>query len=308
MSQWNGQNLRQLIAATYEKWNRHNAPRLGASLAYYTLLSMAPLSVLLVAICGLVFGHATAQHRIVEHARDLIGPGGANALRMMLANAHRPGAGIFAALVALVTLLFGASGVFLELRSALNTIWEAPPPQSTGWRGFVRQRLASFGMILGLGSFLLLSLLLSTTFAVIERFARGAVPLPAAIVGEVLNLLISLIALTALFSLVFKFVPNVAVAWREVTVGAAVTAALFMLGKSLLAIYLSTAAVGSTYGAAGSVVAFVVWVYYSAQIFFFGAVFTRVYSEKLGASAKAGRLREAERKADAKLSARSQTA
>jgi membrane protein len=295
-----------LLATTYRRWNSHNAPRLGAALAYYSLLSLAPLVILIVAICGLVFDKNMAERSVLGQTGQLIGQAGAATLRTLIASAHRPAAGVFATIIALLTLLFGASGVFLELRESLNSIWDAPPRTSIGWRDMIWQRLISFGMVIALGFLLLLSLLLSAVFAVVEKFATGVVPLPAAIIGEVLNLIISIVALAVLFGLIFKFVPNVPIDWRDVGVGAAVTAILFMIGKSLLALYLTTAAVGSAYGAAGSLVALVVWVYYSAQIFFFGAVFTRVFAESVGS--RAGRKAAAARRDHPDLLARGQSA
>ncbi len=274
--------LKALLSATYSRWSAHNAPRLGAALAYYSLLSIAPLMILIVAICGIVLGRSSAERQVLEQTRQLMGPSGANTLQSLIDNAHHAGSGFVATIIALVTLLFGASGVFLELRESLNNIWDAPPQPGGGWRGMVKQRLTSFAMVLALGFLLLASLLLSAGFAVVEKFARDFVPLPAAILAEVANFVVSLFALAVLFALIYKFVPNVPIDWRDVGIGAAVTAFLFTIGKSLLAVYLSTAAVGSTYGAAGSLVALVVWVYYSAQIFFFGAMFTRVYAESYG--------------------------
>ncbi|MBV9083514.1 MAG: YihY/virulence factor BrkB family protein [Acidobacteriaceae bacterium] len=278
------QRLKTLLAATYDRWSEHNAPRLGAALAYYSLLSVAPLVILLVGICALVFGHTTAERDVVNQSRNVLGNGGANILKTLIDNARHPGAGILASVIAAVTLLFGASGIFIELRDSLNTIWDVPPRPSKGWRGMVAQRLAAFAMVLGLGLLLIASLVLSTAFAIVQKFATNIVPMPEAILAEVLNVLISLAALAVLFALVFKFVPNAPLSWRDAGAGASITAVLFIIGKSLLALYLTTAAVGSPYGAAGSVVAFVVWVYYSAQIFFFGAVFTKVYTEQGGAS------------------------
>ena len=250
-------------------------------MAYYTLLSMAPLLILLVAICGLVFKQG-AETQLLAQVQALIGSSGAKTLKALLDNAHHPAAGIFASLVAIVTLLFGASGVFLELRESLNNIWDAAPAKETNWKQMVWQRLFAFGMVIALGILLLVSLALSTTLGVVENFFIGFVPVGAALFGEAVNIIVSLIALSILFGLVFKFVPDVPIHWKEVGVGAAVTAVLFAIGKGLLALYLSTAGVGSTYGAAGSLVALMVWIYYSAQIFFFGAVFTRVYADRFG--------------------------
>ena len=277
--------LIEILKSAAQKWNDHNAPRLGASLAYYTLLSLAPLLILIVAICGLVLSKSTAEQEVLAQVQALAGPSGATTVHMLIDNAHHSSSGVLATVVALVTLLFGASGVFIELRDSLNIIWDAPSPRSSTWRNLVWQRIVSFGMVLALGFLLLVSLLLSAGIAFAERFLVGFVPIHFAIAGLITNAVISLVAIGILFALIFKFVPNVPIAWREVTVGATATAILFMVGKSLLALYLSTAGIGSTYGAAGSLVAMVVWVYYSAQIFFFGAVFTRAYADRLGPSA-----------------------
>lgn len=270
----------ELLKKTAEAWNAHSAPRLGAALAYYTLLSVAPLLVLIVAICALVLGQGQAEHQLIAQLRSMVGPSTAKTLASVLDNTRHASTGIFASVIALVTLLFGASGVFIELRDSLNTIWDAPPdtPKSA-WKAMLFQRLVSFGMVLALGLLLLASLLLSTAMAVFTRFFDSYLPLRVAILGETANFVVPLLANFGLFALLFKFVPNVPIRWREVAVGAAVTAICFQIGKSLLALYLATAGVGSTYGAAGSLVAFVVWVYYSAQIFFFGAVFTKVYAD-----------------------------
>lgn len=272
----------QLLQATFKKWSDHNAPRLGAALAYYTLLSIAPLLILIVAICGLVFDRNTAEGQLVDQVGAVAGYATAKTLKSLIDNAHHTGTGVFASAIALVTLFFGASGVFMELRDSLNIIWDAPPSRSSGWRGLIGQRLASFGMVLALGFLLLMSLILSTVLTATEKLFHGYLPVGTAIWSEVTNFVILLVAVSVLFALIFKFVPEVPIAWRDVTIGAIATAVLFDIGKALLALYLGTAAVGSTYGAAGSLMAFVVWVYYSAQIFFFGAVFTKVYADAVG--------------------------
>jgi membrane protein len=275
----------KLLQATASKWSRHNAPRLGAALAYYTLLSIAPLLILIVAICGLVFGRQAAERELVDQLTVVAGSSTANTLKSLIDNAHQAGTGVIAASIAFVTLFFGASGVFVELRDSLNIIWEAPPSRSSGWRGMVGQRLASFGMILCAGVLLLASLLLSTVLTATEKLFGGYLPVGTAVWEELGNFVLFLVTMSVLFGLIFKFVPDVPVAWRDVLIGAVATAVLFDIGKVLLALYLGTAGVGSTYGAAGSLVAFVVWVYYSAQIFFFGAVFTKVYADTVGSRA-----------------------
>jgi membrane protein len=270
--------LKSLVTTTVDKWNAHNAPRLGAALAYYMLLSMAPLLILSVTICGLVFSESTAQQKILVQVRELAGAAGERVINTLINNITSPRSGLVATAVALVTLLVGASGVFLELRDSLNTIWDIPKHQGSLLKTMLWQRLISFGMVLALGLLLLVSLLLSAAMAIAEKFFFGLIPMNVAILGEVANFVIPLAATTILFSVIFKFVPDVELPWRDIAVGALLTALMFSIGKMLLAFYLGTVGVGSTYGAAGSLVAFVVWVYYSAQIFFFGAILTKNYA------------------------------
>lgn len=278
------QNWKSLFVETYGAWSARNAPRLGAALAYYALLSIAPLMILIVAICGLVFRHS-AEQEVLAEAERYVGAGGAATLKMLLASSHHRGTGIFASVIAIVTLLFGASGVFTELQSSLNAIWDVPTRGGSGVRGIIAQRLGAFLMVLALGVLLLASLLVTTALAIAQQFATTYVHFPA-FTGELVNIVTSLAVLIVFFALIYRFVPQVHVEWRDVWIGAVATAFLFILGKTLLALYFSTAAVGSTYGAAGSVVALVVWVYYSAQIFFFGAVFTRIFATRLGSHRK----------------------
>jgi membrane protein len=297
----------ELLKRTALKWIDCNAPRLGASLAFYMLLSLAPFLIFLVAICGFVFSVATAQERLLAEVHALAGPAGERTIRMLIASAAQPKSGIVATAIALATLLFGASGVFLELRESLNTIWDAPKRGSStwAWRSFVHQRLSSFGMVIGLALMLTLSFILSAALAVFERFFVGFFPVHVAVLGEIANLAFSLVAIAVLFGLIFKYVPDVPIAWRDVGIGAAFTAILFTIGKWILGVYFSRVGVGSTYGAAGSLVALIVWVYYSAQIFFFGAIFTHEYATKFGSRAVNRTSSEPE---SAQLNARSQTA
>jgi len=260
---------------------------LGASVAFYTLLSFAPLLVLTVAVIALVFDPQKAQHSLIDQSRGMIGDRGADAVKSLLTHAQKPSSGVLASVIAFVTLLFGASGVFTELRDALNIIWDAEPKNASGLKGMVKERLFSFGMVLSVGFLLLVSLIISAGLAVLGKFFSGLIPLPA-FVFEIINFAISFAVITLLFALLFKFVPARAISWRDVWVGAIGTAILFTVGKMLLGLYLGKASVGSAYGAAGSLVAVIVWVYYSAQIFFFGAEFTRVYADQ-GATAAAQR-------------------
>ncbi len=270
-----------LIKKSAAKWSDRDAPRLGAALAFYTLLSLAPLVILVVALCGFFLSRSTAEQELLGQARQLVGYSGANTLRSLVDNAQQIRSGLLASCIAIITLIFGASGVFVELRDSLNTIWDAPAVAG-GIRGFVVRRLATFGMVLALGFLLLVSLLISAALGFLERYFMHFLPVGTAIVGEVANVVISLAAITILFALIFKFVPDVTIDWKDVWIGAAVTAMLFTVGRALLAFYMATAGVGSTYGAAGSLVALLVWVYYSAQIFLFGAVFTRIYADSYG--------------------------
>jgi membrane protein len=274
-----------LLRAAASKWDEHNAPRLGASLAYYTLLSLAPLSIVLVAICRLVFTRSAAESNLLRQLQAIVGYSAATTLQSVFDATHHRESGVIAGVVAIITLFLGASGVFVELRDSLNLIWDARVSTWRGWRALVTQRLTSFAAVLGLGFLLLVSLILSAALGVIGRFFGDLVPASTAIRGEVVNLVISPLAAAVLFALIFKFVPDVAIDWRDVVVGAVVTSILFSIGRGALSFYLRTAGIGSAYGAAGSLVAFVVWVYYSAQIFFFGAILTRVYADKRGSRA-----------------------
>ncbi len=278
-----------LLKTAASKWSDYNAPRLGAALAYYMLLSIAPLAILVVAICGMVFSKTEAERQLLLQIRALVGDAGANTVRMLLENARHASSGIMATALAVIALLFGASGVFVELRDSLNTIWDAPPRRLSTWVRLIWERLASFAMVLALALLLLTSLAISAALTIAGRFFHELIPAHAAILGQALEFITSFSAIWVLFALIFKFVPEVAIAWRDVGIGAAVTALLFTIGKLLLALYIGTAGVGSTYGAAGSLVALVVWVYYSAQIFFFGASFTRIYADRYGSHSRRGK-------------------
>lgn len=262
---------------TYSRWSSHDAPRLGASVAFYSILSFAPLLVLITGVIALALGHESAHGALVNEARQVIGDRGADTVDSLLKNAQKPSSGVFANIMAFITLLFGASGVFTELQAALNIMWDAPKQNASGFMAMIKDRLFSFGMVLTVGFLLLVSLLLSAGLAYLGHGFGQLVALPPFVL-QIVNFAVSFVVVSALFALMFKYMPAVHVAWRDVIIGAIGTALLFAIGKFLLGIYLAKASVGSTYGAAGSLVAVVVWIYYSAQIFFFGAEFTRVYS------------------------------
>jgi membrane protein len=266
-----------LLRRSFADWNDDNAPRLGAALAFYTILSISPLVILVVALVSLVFDRSSAQAHLLSQVQALIGPEGRNAVQSMLATRQKEWSGIFATVIGSLTLIFGASGVFGELRSALNAIWEAEPKTNSGVWGMVRERFFSFGMVISVGFVLIVSLLASTGLAAMTKFFGGLIPLPSFVLG-IFNFLGSFIGIALLFALILKYVPETKVEWSDVRVGATATALLFTVGKWLLGLYLGKASPGSAYGAAGSLVVMVVWVYYSAQIFFFGAEFTHVYA------------------------------
>lgn len=267
-----------LLKATFSDWNDHNAPRLGAALAFYTILSLSPLVILVLSLVGFLFDRSTAQAHIVAQFEAMIGSDGGKAVQTMLTSAQKPSSGIIGSIIGIITLLFGASGVFGELRSALNLMWDVTPKNTSGVMGMLRERFFSFGMVLSIGFLMMVSLLLSTALAIVGKFFAGLLPLPAMVIAA-MNFVVAFVGIAILFAVIFKFVPETKISWRNVRTGAVVTALLFMLGKSLIGLYLSKAGVGSSYGAAGSLIVVIVWVYYSAQIFFFGAEFTHVYAQ-----------------------------
>lgn len=276
----------ELIKQTVSSWNDVNAPRLGAALAFYTMLSLAPLLVLCTGIAGFVFGPAAAQGRIVAELQTLVGYQGGVAIQSLLAHAEKLSSGVAAMAVGVVLLLFGASSVFGELRDSLNLVWGVRNT-TEGWiKGLIKYRFVSFAMIIGCGFLLLVSLLFSTAIAAAGKLMGSYLPVSEAVL-QLANYALSFIAVTVIFALMYKVVPDVRIEWDDVWIGAAVTSALFSLGKLFIGLYLGKASIGSAYGAAGSLVVFLIWVYYSAQIFFLGAEFTRIYSERHGSRARA---------------------
>jgi membrane protein len=274
-----------ILKKTFSAWDAHEGQRLGASLAFYSILSLAPLVVLIVAIAGFVFGNSAAQNQIIAQVEAMIGKDGGEAVRATLQHAHRPAAGTAASILGVVTLLWGASGVFGELRAALNKMWDVRPREGEGIWATVRRQLFSFGMVLAVGFLLVVSLVLSAALAALGKFLGGMLPVPAYILSAV-NFLVPLVGIAFLFALIFKYVPEVKVAWENVWLGAIATAFFLTVGKYLIGLYLGKAAPGSAYGAAGSLVVVVVWVYYSAMIFLFGAEFTHIIAEQRENEAK----------------------
>ena len=274
----------ELIKQTASSWSEINAPRLGAALAYYTLLSIAPLLVVCIGIAGLIFGAQAAQDQIAYQLQNVIGPQGSVAIQSLLQNANKPAAGITATVVGFFMLLFGASGVFGELRDSLNAVWGAKSTSGAGLMGMIKYRFFSFAMVLGIGFLLLVSLVLSAAIAAAGKFFQSHLPVPEGVL-HLSSTVVTFLTVTILFALLYKVVPDVRIEWRDVIIGAAVTSLLFSVGKFLIGLYLGKASVGSAYGAAGSLVVFIVWVYYSAQIFFMGAEFTHAFAQRHGSLA-----------------------
>ncbi len=261
-------------------WLRHNVARTGAALAFYTVFSLAPVLLLSIAIAGFFFGDEAARGEIVAQIRGLIGTTGAAAVQAILKNVNRPGAGIIATLVSVVTLFIGANTALAELKAGLDQIWDVPSERRQGFWYFIRTRVLSAGLILALGFLLLVSLVVSAAMTALERLWGGEEVV--SLVVSWLNIAISFGLVVVLFGTIYKVLPSVRIAWRDVFIGALVTALLFTIGKFAIGAYLGNSSIAGTYGAAGSVVLLLVWVYYSAQIFLLGAEFTRSYAYQLG--------------------------
>jgi membrane protein len=274
--------LWNLIKKSCEAWVDDYAPSMGAALAYYTMFSLAPFLIVVIAVAGLVFGAEAARGEIVSQLRGLTGEEGALAVQGLLTSASHPAKSVFASILGVVTVLVGATSVFAELQSALDRIWRAPvQQQSSGLTGLLRGRLLSFGMIVTIGFLLLVSLVMSAALAALGTWSGGFLP-GWEITLHAVNLVVSFAITTVLFAMIYQILPRVRVAWRDVWVGSAVTALLFSLGKLAIGLYLGKAGVTSGFGAAGSLVVLLVWVYYSAQIFLLGAEFTWVFAHSHG--------------------------
>jgi membrane protein len=268
-----------LIKRAALKWNADDCLTLGAALSYYTVFSLAPILVIAIAVAGAVFGQEAAQGEIVEQIRGLVGEEGATAIQALIESAGRQGAGGRATLIGLLVLLFGSTSAFSQLQSALNKIWDVPPQAQTEIWEMIQARFLSFAAVLGTGFLLSVSLVLSAAGAAFGRYGRGGVPALAPML-ELADFLGSMLVHTLLFAMIFKLLPDAPIRWREVWLGAGVTAALFFVGKLAIGLYLGTSEIGAAYGAAGWVILILVWVYYSAQIVLFGAEFTRAYARR----------------------------
>jgi membrane protein len=272
-----------IVKETASDWLDDKAPRLAASLALYTLMSLAPMLILAVSVSGLIFGDEAARGQIAHQLAGVLGDSGALAVQSVVANAKAPSSGVLGTAVGLALALFGASGVFGELQGTLNAIWDVDSRPGRGIWGFIRDRFFSFTLVLGVAFLLLVSLVVSAALAAIGTYLSHTLP-GGAVLWQAVNLLISLGVTTLLFATIYKVVPDVTIGWRDVWLGSVVTAVLFSLGRFAIGLYVGRSAVASPFGAAGSVVALVVWVYYSAQILFFGAELTQVYARHRGST------------------------
>jgi membrane protein len=273
--------FRDLAKQSFTAWMDDGAGSMGAALAFYTLFSMAPLLLLVIAIAGLVIGSDTAKDLLMNQLTQLLGEQGATAVKSVLEAADKKGESIMAAAVSLVTLALGATTVFAELKRDLDKIWHYEPPKKRGWVVQITSRVGAFGMILVIGFLLMVSLVVSATVTAFGSMWAGGLP-GGALLLRGLDFLGSFFVITGLFAMIYKILPSVRIAWRDVWVGAAVTSLLFWIGKYLIGLYLGKSAVASPFGAAGTLVVVILWVYYSAQIFFLGAEFTRAYALRLG--------------------------
>ena len=278
-------DLFDILKRTYQDWKEDHASRLAASLAYYTIFSLAPLLVIAIAIAGFIWRHEDVEAQIMAQSQSLVGVDGATFIADLIRSASNPTEGVLATIIGIVTLLFGALGVFNELHNALNVIWEVKEEKTEGFLQAVKKalidRFLSFTMVLVIGFLLLVSLVISAGLSATQELVGNTFPIPEFFL-QIINLIISIGVITLLFALIYKYLPDTEIPWRYVWLGAFVTAILFSLGKLAIGIYLGNSAIASSFGAAGSLVLLLVWIYYSAQILFFGAEFTQAYANKYG--------------------------
>jgi membrane protein len=269
----------QLFKEMVLSWTRHGASVQGAALAFYTIFSLAPVLVVVIALAGAVFGEEAVRGQIFAQFRGLMGDQAALLVQDVLQSAAKPASSRVATIVGIVTLLFGATGVFSQLQDALNTVWDVAPKPGAVFTHLLRKRLLSFAVILGIGFLLMVSLVLSAALAAFSSYLERVLTIPVAAL-QTANFALSFIIITVLFAMIYRLLPDVKLEWKDVWTGAVVTSLLFVAGKSLIGLYLGRTGVASAYGAAGSLVVVLLWVYYSSLIFFFGAVFTRVHSRQ----------------------------
>ncbi|WP_375467562.1 YihY/virulence factor BrkB family protein [uncultured Nostoc sp.] len=277
----NLQAIWKLLQETFKEWSEDKASRLAAALAYYTIFSIAPLLIIVIAIAGVVFGEEAARGQIVGQIQDLVGKDGAQFIQTAIQNANKPQTGAMASIISVVVLLVGATGLFTELQDSLNTIWEVKAKPGRGVNNMIRLRFLSFAMVIGIGFLLLVSLVISSGLAALVKYFGNILP-GVDFLWRIVSFVLSFSITTALFGLIFKVLPDVKITWNDVFIGSVITSFLFSIGRFLLGQYLGNGSFGSTYGAAGSLVVLLAWVNYAAQILFFGAEFTQVYARRYG--------------------------
>jgi membrane protein len=273
--------LAALLREAGAAWFADNAPRFGAALAFYTVFSLAPVLIVAVSVAGLVFGEKAAQSEILRQFQGLIGAQGAAAIETIIQNTNQPALGMFTTTLGLLAILVGASGAFIELQDALNTIWKVDSGTKSFWMVVIRQRVFSLGLVVASGFLLLTSLLVTAGLSAAQRFASNSLPVSGVLLESV-NFVFSFGMITILFAIIFKFIPDTAISWPDVWMGAAVTSLFFTIGKVLIGLYLGHSALTSVYGATGSLIIFLTWVYYSTQILLFGAELTHVFALRYG--------------------------
>jgi membrane protein len=283
-----GRDFVNIVTQSVTAWFEHNASSLGAALAFYTLFSVAPILIIAVAIAGFVFGDNDAQTQVLSQLQALVGDAGATAIRELLSSAHYSDKRGIAAAIGIITVLVGATSVFGELQNALGRVWQTPvpPKERKGWWRFIRGRVLSVGLVLGVGFLLLVSLVASAALAAFDGWLGRSLP-ELNVLLPVLDLLFSFGMTVLLFALIYKYVPRESISWEDVWIGATVTALLFTIGKYLIGVYLGKSSFNSAYGAAGSLIVLLLWIYYSAQIFLLGAEFTRVFAYEYGSRSNA---------------------
>jgi membrane protein len=279
-----------LLKETVAEWQKDKVDRMAAALAYYTLFSIAPLLVIAVAVAGAVFGEEAARGEVVAQIQGLLGKAGAEVVQTALANTQNPenGNGIVPSIISTLALIFGASGVFIQLQDSLNAVWNVEESPQAGVKAVVRKRIFSFAMVITIGFILMVSLIVSAGLAAVSAFTNHLFPALESL-WKLVNIGISLGVFTLLFALIYKYLPDIKIAWRDVLVGALFTSILFSIGKELLGFYLGNGSFGSAYGAAGSVITVLAWIYYSVQIMLFGAEFTQVYTRRYGSHRSSNR-------------------
>jgi membrane protein len=274
-----------LLKEAGSAWAEDHASSLGAALAFYTVFSLAPVLIVAIAVAGLAFGQKAAEGKFSRQLQGLVGETGARAVQALIRSANRPTLGVIASTIGIGTLLVGASGAFVELQGALNKIWKVQRRSESILLGVIRERFLSFGLVLGLGFLLLVSLVVSAALGAVGNFMAPVLPWPVLLL-EAVNFLLSLAVIALLLALIFKYLPDTEIAWSDVWIGAAVASLLLTTGKGLIGLYLARSTVASAYGAAASLIIILTWVYYSAQILLLGAEVTHVYSYKHGSRAE----------------------